>query len=629
MSEETMEFQAEVTKLLDIVIHSLYSQKEIFLRELISNGADACDRLRYAAITQPELLGDDRLTIRLSVDKTAKTLTVADNGIGMNRDDLVENLGTIAKSGTQQILENLTGDSDQDINLIGQFGVGFYSAFMVARKVDVVTRRAGEDTGWHWSSEGSGRFSIEEAPQAARGTRVTVHLAEGQEEFLEEHRIRQIVTRYSDHIPFPVVLERDPAELEEGQEREETLNSASALWTRPKSEITEDQYKEFYHHVSHAFDDPWLTIHYQAEGTIAYTALLFVPSEQPHDVFHPDRKPHVKLYVRRVFITEDSDEVLPAYLRFLRGVVDSEDLPLNVSREMLQHNPVLAKIRNGIVKRVLGDLKKKAENAPDEYEKFWNNFGAILKEGLYEDFSRRDEILELTRFRTTRSDGGLVSLQDYVNRMRPGQEAIYYITGDDPEALRQSPLLEGFAARDVEVLLLTDPIDEFWVPLTGQYGETPFRSVSQGRADLDNVEKPEGQEQEEESEETREAVDALLQAFKTSLGGRVQDVRRSERLTDSPVCLVAEEGGMNPHLERLLRAHQQMDQEQPRVLEVNPTHPLVRRLGEKAEADSSDSAVADAAHILYDQARIVEGESIHDPAGFSKRLSGLLERAFQ
>jgi molecular chaperone HtpG len=476
---ETRAFQAEVSRLLDIVAHSLYSEKEIFLRELISNASDACDRLRYAALTEPSLAeGESHYRVVLSPVKSSRTLTIADNGIGMNHDELVENLGTIARSGTAAFMTQLTGDNKKDMNLIGQFGVGFYSAFMVADKVEVSSRKAGDSEGWRWISDGRGSFTIEPAANVARGARITLHLREGDEEYLEPHRLQQIVKRYSDHIALPIVLA-------DGN-KEETINSASALWTRPRSEITAEQYNEFYHHVGHSFDEPWLTLHARAEGVLEYTFLLFVPSQKPFDLFDPERKPRVKLYVRRVFITDEGTELLPAYLRFVRGIVDSEDLPLNISREMLQSNPMVARIRQQLTRRVLTDLQKKATEAPEEYAKFWDNFGAVLKEGIYEDREQRDPLLALARFRSTTRDG-LVSLDDYVAAMRPEQEAIYTITGDNLDLLKKSPQLEGFRARGVEVLLLTDPVDEFWLPSIGTYKEKPFKSATRGAVDLDKI----------------------------------------------------------------------------------------------------------------------------------------------
>src|SRR5438876_5368096 len=479
---ETRSFQAEVSRLLDIVAHSLYSEKEIFLRELISNASDACDRLRYAALTEPSLAeGDADFRVVLTPVKSSRTLTVADNGVGMNHDELIENLGTIARSGTAAFVDELSCEAKPDMSLIGQFGVGFYSAFMVADRVEVLSRKAGEEEGWRWVSDGKGSFTIEPAANVPRGARITLHMREGDEDYLEPHRIRQIVKTYSDHIALPIVLA-------DGN-KEETINSASALWTRPRAEITAEQYKEFYHHVGHGFDDPWLTLHAKAEGVLEYTFLLFVPSQKPFDLFDPERKLRLKLYVRRVFITDEGTELVPAYLRFVKGIIDSEDLPLNISREMLQSNPMVARIRQQLTRRVLTELGKKASEAPEEYAKFWDNFGAVLKEGLYEDREQRETLLSLARFRSTSRDG-LVSLDDYVAAMRPGQEAIYTITGDNFDVTTRSPQLEGFRARGVEVLLMTDPIDEFWVPAIGNYKDKPFKSATRGGADLDKISPP-------------------------------------------------------------------------------------------------------------------------------------------
>src|SRR4051812_7516656 len=479
---QKLAFQAEVGRLLDIVAHSLYSDRRIFLRELISNASDACDRLRYEALTKPELAAPDtRFRIELILSKEARTLAVADNGIGMSRAELIENLGTIARSGTAAFMKSLTGDKQKDVPLIGQFGVGFYSAFMVADTVAVETRRAGEAQGWRWVSDGRGEFTIEAVERAAPGTSVTLHMREDADEFLEPEQLKQIVRQYSDHIALPILL---------GGERGETLNRASALWTRPRSEITAEQYKEFYHHVGHAFDEPWLTAHWRAEGKIEYTALLFVPASRPFDLYQPERRHGVKLYVRRVFITEGQKDLLPGYLRFLRGVVDSEDLPLNISREMLQNNPVLNLIRAGVVSRVLSELEKKAKDAPEEYAKFWENFGALIKEGLYEDLANRDKLFGLLRLASTHGPG-LHSLADYMLRMKPNQEAIYYIAGDDVAALAGSPQLEGFKKRGLEVLLLADPVDEFWVAQASEYQGKKFKSVTRGGADLSKIPLPE------------------------------------------------------------------------------------------------------------------------------------------
>ena len=636
MSEETLQFQAEVSRLLDIVAKSLYSEKEVFLRELISNASDACDKLRYAALTQPDLIADGdgdggTYRITLSVDKQARTLTIADNGIGMNRDDLLENLGTIARSGTAAFLDTMGSEAKDDVALIGQFGVGFYSAFMVADQVAVLTRRAGEAQGWRWLSDGRGEFTIAESGGVARGTRVILHLAEGQDEFLEPDRLRQIVKTHSDHIAIPVVLAGAPGSGENGEAAgDETLNRASALWTRPRNEIGDDDYKEFYHHVAHAFDEPWLRLHYRAEGKIEYTALLFVPTTAPFDLFHPEREHRVKLYVRRVFVSDKAEGLLPPYLRFLRGIVDSEDLPLNVSREMLQNNPVVAKIRQGLTKRVLTEIGKRAEKEPDAYAGFWSQFGAVLKEGAYEDHENRDRILSLLRFRSTHDDGeGWTSLAEYLERMKDGQEAIYTITGDDLETVKASPQLEGFRARGIEVLLLTDPVDEFWMPAIAQYQEKPFKSVTRGGADLAKI-KPEGKEGEgEEAAKTEPAADALIAALKLALGEHVKDVRSSERLTDSPVCLVADEGDMDMHLERLLMKHKQLDSAAKRILEVNPGHPLIVLLATVADKAGDDDRLSDMAFLLLDQARIAEGEAVPDAAAFTRRMSAALARSLE
>jgi molecular chaperone HtpG len=616
MTQETRSFQAEVSRLLDIVAHSLYSEKEIFLRELISNASDACDRLRYAALTEPALIeGDADYRVMLTPDKAARTLTVADNGIGMSRDDLIENLGTIARSGTAAFLDQLSGDARKDMSLIGQFGVGFYSAFMVADEVEVLSRKAGDSEGWRWVSDGKGAFSIEPWPEAKRGAAIVIHLREGEDQYLDPARLRTIVKTYSDHIGLPILL-KDGA-------KEETVNTASALWTRPRSEISEDQYKEFYHHVGHGFDDPWLTIHAKTEGVLEYTSLLFVPSTKPFDLFDPERKSRVKLYVRRVFITDEGTELLPSYLRFLRGVVDSEDLPLNISREMLQSNPTVARIRQQLTRRVLSELTKKAADAAEEYAKFWDNFGAVLKEGLYEDREHRDELLALARFRSTTREG-LVGLDDYIAAMRPGQDAIFTITGDDLDVIKRSPQLEGFRARGVEVLLMTDPIDEFWMPAIGLYKEKPFKSATRGGVDLDKIAPAEAGES--EKVEPPAKLSGLIAIFKLALGEAVKDVRGSERLTDSAVCLVADEGDMDMHLERLLKQHRQLDAAAKRILELNPRHRLIERLAASVGEEGASERLGEFAWLLLDQARILEGEQLPDPPAFARRLAALLER---
>ncbi|MBY0511896.1 MAG: molecular chaperone HtpG [Rhodospirillaceae bacterium] len=623
---ETRAFQAEVAKLLDLVVHSLYSNREIFLRELISNASDACDKLRYAALTDSKLLedGSSDFAIHLTVDNNAKTLTIADNGIGMNHDELIANLGTIAKSGTAEFLKSVADDkagAKKDVNLIGQFGVGFYSAFMVADTVEVVSRKAGEKSGWTWSSDGKGAFTVTETADAPRGARITLHLKKDAEEFLEPQRLRQIVKTYSDHIALPVILDPIAGKKEEGEKEAgaETLNSSSALWMRSKSEVTPEQYKEFYHHVGHAFDEPWHTLHYRAEGAIEYTALLFIPTQKPFDLFHPERKGHVKLYVNRVFISDQLEGLMPRYLRFVRGVVDSSDLPLNVSREILQNNPTLRKIQGGIVKRLLKDLKDRAEK-PEDYATFWEAFGPVFKEGLYEDFERREELLELARFKSTNGDG-LTSLKDYVGRMKEGQDAIYYITGENVTALKASPQLEGFLDKGIEVLLLTDPIDEFWVSSVGTYEKKSFKSVAEAGTDLSAV-KGGDEKAEAKDEAAEDTIKALVEKLKGALGEAVADVRVSNRLTGSPVCLVADSGGMSLHLARMLKQHgENPGMALRKVLEINPKHALIKRLN-----DVDSVTLNDVAHLLLDQARIVEGETVPDPAAFARRLSVVMEK---
>lgn len=618
MTDQTMQFQAEVTRLLHIVTHALYSQKDIFLRELISNASDACDKLRFAAQTDDALWeGESDLKVSLVTDKATRTLTLADNGIGMGRDEMVANLGTIARSGTGEFVSSLSGDSAKDMALIGQFGVGFYSAFMVAGKVEVISRKAGEAQAWRWTSDGSGQFTIGEAERGGRGTTIILHLRDGEDEFLDPARLRSIVKTYSDHIALPVVLQDG--------DKAETLNAASALWTRPKSEITEQQYKDFYHHVGHAFDEPWLTLHAKAEGKLDYTLLLFIPGMRPHDLFDPARKPQLKLYVRRIFITDRCDDLVPAWLRFLRGVVDSADLPLNVSREMLQNNPVVARIRQAIVRRVLSDLEKKAGKDAEAYATFWDNFGAVLKEGLYEDHEHREPLLKLARFRSTTRDGW-VSLDDYVAAMKDGQAAIYVINGEQAEQLKRSPQLEGFRAKGIEVLLLTDPVDDFWLSAVHDYAGKPIKSATRAGADLDAVKGGDEPEKTDGDKAEGAALGTLIALLKQNLGEAVKDVRESKRLTDSAVCLSAAEGDMDMHLERLLRMHQKLDHAASRILEINPAHPLIKALATRATQPGASDALGDAAQLLLDQARLVEGEPLADPVGFAQRLARVMQK---
>ena len=624
MPEETLQFQAEVSKLLKIVANSLYSQKEIFLRELISNASDACDRLRYEALTNPDLIaGDSEFRVTLAVDRKARTLTVSDNGIGMTRDELISDLGTIARSGSAKAVEQMTGD-ETDVSLIGQFGVGFYSAFIVSDKVDVISRRADAEEAWRWSSSGEGEFAIAEAERGSRGTSVVVHLKTSEKEFLDTERLSTIVKTYSDHIGLPVVLESATA-----GEAPRTLNEASALWTRPAKSITKEQYKEFYHHTAHAYDDPWATIHARAEGRIEYAMLLYVPGARPLDLFQPERKPHVRLYVRRVFITDDCEALLPSYLRFVRGVVDTEDLPLNVSRELLQDSPILAKIGSAVVKRVLRELEKRAGKKPEEYAEFWGNFGSVLKEGIYEDAARRDQLLKLARFQST-AGPDLTSLADYIGRMKDGQETIHYIAGEDTDKLIASPHLEGYLARDIEVLLLPDAIDEFWVPTVGEFEGRKFVSVTQGEAELEPLSDADKEETDNPEEETtpKGELSTLIALLKQCLGDQVKDVRTTDRLRESPVCLVAGASDLDRHLARMLKQHGQLEQPPASgILEINPRHPLIKGLAAVAGKPGASDTLADAAQLLLDQARIIDGELPADPAAFSRRMADVMAAA--
>lgn len=622
-SAENLVFQAEVSRLLEIVAKSLYSETEVFLRELISNASDACDRRRYAALTDSSLaLADGDYAVSLSVDNEARTLMVADNGIGMDRADLIDNLGTIARSGTRAFVEQLGSSSKDAGSMIGQFGVGFYSAFMVADKVSVLTRKAGQQDSFLWESDGKGGFTISPADKPEAGTSITLHLADGKDEYLAEHTLRSVVRRYSDHIGIPVMWTGEDGE-------KETLNSASALWTRPKNEIQEDDYKGLFTHLG-GVGDPWAILHNRVEGTIEYTSLLFIPETAPFDLYSPEREHRVRLYVRRVFVSEHAEGLIPAYLRFLTGIVDSEDLPLNISRELLQSTPLVAKIRQGVVKRVLGELKTKAEKESGTYEAFWTQFGPVLKEGIYEDFANREALIDLVRVRTTLNDSWH-SIADYVDRMKEGQEAIYYITGEDLASLERSPQIEGFRAKGIEVMLLTDPVDEFWIPAVETLKDKPVRSVRVGAADLAGVKADaesdaDAKDDEQKPDTSDAAVATLIAIMKGALGEAVKDIRSTDRLTDSPVCLVADAGDMDLRLEKLLRQHKQLGEASKRILEINPTHRLISSLAQKAQAGGGAEEIGEIAQLLYDQARIAEGEMPDDPIAFGQRLSGALGR---
>lgn len=610
---DKLNFQADVSKMLDIVVNSLYSEKQIFLRELISNASDACDKLKYMALTHPDIARESgEMKIWITPDAEKNTLTVADNGIGMNRDDLINHLGTIAKSGTADFVKNAS-DNGSAVDLIGQFGVGFYSAFMVADKVEILTRRAGEDKAWFWVSNGVDGFEIREAEKKTNGTEIKLFLKQDEKNYTDSIYLRQIIRTYSDHINYPIVLCL-------GKAGEETVNSASALWTRNKAEITPEQYKEFYHHVSKNFDEPWMTLHFKAEGSIEYTGLLYIPRTAPYDLFQPDRKQGLKLYVNRVFISEKVEELLPSYLRFVRGIIDSSDLPLNISREMLQQSPLIAKIRQGTVSRILKELKKRSKDYED-YKKFWDAFGIAFKEGIYEDFANREEIAGLSRFVSTNDTEKLTSLDDYIGRAQPEQKAIYYITGDDVKTLVNNPQLEAFKEKGLEVLLLTDPIDEFWTQTLGTYKTFAVKHVSQ--ADIDLSFKREGQKAEEG--DLKKLTDLLGEMFKNEVG----KVTTTDKLTKSPVSLTVEAGQMSIHLERLMRNHQQQTAfASTRILELNPYHPLIIRLAEAMGDEALKPKVEEVARLLLDQAKIAEGECISDPSFYSEKMSEYILKSF-
>ena len=617
--KETLEFQTEVRQLLNLMIHSLYSNKEIFLRELISNASDACDKLRFEALTDDALYeGESDLKIRVQVDREQRTITVTDNGIGMSRSEVVDNLGTIAKSGTRQFFEALTGDQAKDAKLIGQFGVGFYSAFIIADKVKVITRRAGlgREHGVSWESDGEGSYSLETTDKPERGTQVILHLREGEDEFLDGFRLRSIIRKYSDHISLPIEM---PSTLEDKQEEFETVNSASALWARAKKDITEDEYKAFYKHVGHDFEDPLTWTHNHVEGNQSYTSLLYIPQRAPFDLWDRDSRHGIKLYVRRVFIMDDAEQLMPHYLRFVRGVIDSDDLPLNVSREILQHNKLIDTMRSASVKKVLGLLEDLAEKEPERYATFWKEFGRVVKEGPAEDYANRERIAKLLRFASTQSDSSdqTVSLQDYVGRMPEGQSKIYYITADGYAAATKSPHLEVFRKKGIEVLLLWDRVDEWMMSHLTEFDGKPLISVAKGDLDLGEIGATEDQEATAQAEEE---LKPLLERMQKALADKVKEIRFSHRLTDSPACLVLEQQDMAVHLQRVLRqAGHDIPTSKP-TLEINPQHMLVRRL----ESESDEQRFGDWSQVLFDQAMLAEGGQLDDPAGFVSRLNGLL-----
>lgn len=625
-TDTMMNFDTDVSRLLDIVANALYTNRDVFLRELISNAADACDRLRYEAVQKPELIkGDTDFKIHVTADSEANTLTITDNGIGMDKDDLISNLGTIARSGTAKIMEQMK-DTGGDMSLIGQFGVGFYASFMIADSVDVISKKAGEDLTWVWTSDGKTGFEVSGADEeqkklltSTRGTAIVIHLKSNAYDFLMDEKLKQIVLTYSDHINVPVYVGAD----------EEPINTASALWTRSKSDVTEEQYKEFYHHIGQVFDEPVMTSHWKAEGKIEFSALLYVPSMRPWDLYDPSRQHVVKLYVKRVFITDNLQNLVYPWLRFLRGVIDSEDLPLNISREMLQMNPVVDTIRRSVTKRILSDINKLAENDKPAFETLWHQFGMVIKEGLYDAIEHREEIFKICRFHCSESDD-LISLDDYIENMKDEQRSIYYMAGDNLDALKNSPQLEGFKARGLNVILMNDTVDNFWLQNVTDYNGKFFQSVTKGMIDLskyDKTQKPDEAEKAEEQDnaetpENNAKIDDLMLYFKDVLKDHVHDVQISSRLTDSPVCLIAPDNAVDMHMESVLKIQQKYEHQTKPVLEVNKDHALIKKLAELGQNDLT----TETAWLLLDQARIIQGQSIPDPAGFARRMSAIMEK---
>ena len=624
-TKETLGFQTEVSQLLKLMVHSLYSNKEIFLRELISNGSDACDKLRFEALTDPGLFeSDPDLQIRIEVDRDARTITISDNGIGMSRQEVIENIGTIAKSGTREFLDKLTGDAAADARLIGQFGVGFYSAFIVADKVTVISRRAGlgAEHGVKWESTGEGNYTIETVARESRGTAVILHLRDGEDDFLEGMRLRSIVHRYSDHINLPILMKKEEWDGDKGKmvvkDEEEQINQASALWARPKSEISDEQYQEFYKHVAHDFEPPLAWTHTKVEGRSEYTQLLYVPGRAPFDLWDRQQRHGVKLYVKRVFIMDDAEQLIPAWLRFVRGIVDSNDLPLNISREILQHNKTIESIRAGCTKKILNLLKDMAEKKTEQYRKFWQEFGRVLKEGIIDEPDKREGIAQLFRFSSTHDDREeqIVSLGDYVQRMQNNQKAIYYITAESFATARNSPHLEIFRKKGIEVLLLTDPIDEWVTAHLEKFADKPLQSVTKG--DLDLCEQPDEKERKKDDSKFTE----LTKRIKKVLEEKVKEVRTTQRLTSSPACLVADDQEMGRYLEKILKASGQKVPVSKPVLEINADHPIIRKLDEEIDED----VFTEWSMILFEQSLLSEGGQLEDPAGFVMRLNKMFLR---
>ena len=618
-------FEADTGKILDIVINSLYSEREIFVRELISNASDAIDKKKYLALTNKSINDtSDPFEIKIEVNSKENTIKISDNGIGMDEEDLINSLGTIARSGTKAFLEQFNKSKDdkkEDVNLIGQFGVGFYASFMVADKVEVLSKKAGTDKSWKWISDGKSGYNIEKGEKTNSGTELILHLKKDAKEFLEGTRIQFVVRKYSDHISYPVKM----LEVSKKDAKEETINEASALWTRAPKDIKEKQYEDFFSHIGAGFGKPLLTMHNNTEGTVSYTNLLCIPSSKPFDLFNPDRKSSLKLYINRVFITDKCDNLIPAYLRFVKGIVDTQDIDLNVSREMLQNNPAVAKISKSLVGKILRELKKIADKDKAKYTQFWNEFGQVLKEGLYEDLERKDTLLELARFSNNENDD-LISLEDYVNAMDKNQKDIYYIAADTKSQALSSPHLEGFKSKGIKVLVMADPIDQFWLSMAGQFKEKNFVSITQGEIDLDNIksDKKDPKNKDTKKDDVDKKFTNLIAHLKASLGQNVKDIRLTSKLTDSPACLVADKGDMDVAMENLMKQRDPNYQGAPRILEINPEHALVEKMNKLLSDKKHNNLVDDAGTLLFEQARMMEGKLPSDPTKFAKIMNNFL-----
>ena len=625
MSNMEKKFEADTGKILDIVINSLYSEREIFVRELISNASDAIDKKKYLALTNKSINDtSDPFEIKIEVNSKENTIKISDNGIGMDEEDLINSLGTIARSGTKAFLEQFNKSKDdkkEDVNLIGQFGVGFYASFMVADKVEVLSKKAGTDKSWKWISDGKSGYNIEKGEKTNSGTELILHLKKDAKEFLEGTRIQFVVRKYSDHISYPVKM----LEVSKKDAKEETINEASALWTRAPKDIKEKQYEDFFSHIGAGFGKPLLTMHNNTEGTVSYTNLLCIPSSKPFDLFNPDRKSSLKLYINRVFITDKCDNLIPAYLRFVKGIVDTQDIDLNVSREMLQNNPAVAKISKSLVGKILRELKKIADKDKAKYIQFWNEFGQVLKEGLYEDLERKDTLLELARFSNNENDD-LISLEDYVNAMDKNQKDIYYIAADTKSQALSSPHLEGFKSKGIKVLVMADPIDQFWLSMAGQFKEKKFVSITQGEIDLDNIksDKKDPKNKDTKKDDVDKRFTNLIAHLKASLGQNVKDIRLTSKLTDSPACLVADKGDMDVAMENLMKQRDPNYQGAPRILEINPEHALVEKMNKLLSDKKHNNLVDDAGTLLFEQARMMEGKLPSDPTKFAKIMNNFL-----